>query len=168
VHDTVELERAGIPTVLLTTTRFAPIAATLAADSGLADVRAVVLEHPVGGIDAATLAARADAAADSAAALLTGTAGGAVVATAPAPGTATDHDAALAELRGLVSADGADLDLVAHDTATGSLRLRLVIPDAHCADCVMPRAALESTATSWLSVHGIAEVTIDDPREVRS
>jgi hypothetical protein len=32
----------------------------------------------------------------------------------------------------------------------------------------MPRAALESTATSWLSVHGIAEVTIDDPREVRS
>src|ERR1700722_2781012 len=29
VHDTVELERAGIPTVLLTTTRFAPIATTL-------------------------------------------------------------------------------------------------------------------------------------------
>lgn len=163
VHDTVELERAGIPTVLLTTTRFAPIASTLAGDSGLADLRAVVLDHPIGGMDGATLEARADAAADAAAALLTGTTGGAIVAAAP--GAETSLDGALARLRGLVSADGADLDLVDHDAATGRLHLRLVIPDAHCAECVMPRAALEATATSRLAIHGIAQVTIDDPRE---
>jgi hypothetical protein len=66
-----------------------------------------------------------------------------------------------------VGADGADLELVDHDRATGRIQLRLTIPDAHCADCVMPRAALEATATSQLRVHGISVVTIDDPREAR-
>ncbi len=161
VHDTIELERVGIPTVLVTTTRFVPIATTLAGDSGLADLRAVVLDHPIGGMDEATLVARADAAADAAAALLTGTTSGSIVA---APG-ATNLHAAIAELHRLVRADGADLRLVDHDAATGQLHLRLVIPDAHCAECVMPRAALESIATSRLSVHGITCVTIDDPRQ---
>jgi hypothetical protein len=164
VHDTVELERAGIPTVLVTTTRFAPIAATLAGDSGLADIRALVLDHPIGGIDAPTLEARADAATGVAAALLTGTAGGTLTAPAPPP-SAGSIDGTLAELRELVGADGAGLDLVDHDAATGHVRLRLVLPDAHCAECVMPRAALESTATSRLARHGVTRVTIDDPRE---
>jgi hypothetical protein len=149
---------------LLTTTRFAPIAATLAGDSGLAEIRALVLDHPIGGMDATTLTARADAAVDTAAALLTGTSGGVVAA--PAPSAETTLDGSLAELRELVGADGAELDLVDLDAATGRLRLRLVIPDAHCAECVMPRAALEATASSRLSVHGLDHVTIDDPREV--
>jgi hypothetical protein len=163
VHDAIELERAGLPTVLLTTTRFAPIAATLAAESGLAEVRALVLEHPIGGIDAATLAARADAAAETAAALLTGAVGGAAVA--PPPPASPGLDGALAELRELVSADGADLVVAEHDPAAGTVRLQLVIPDAHCAECVLPRAALESTAQARLGPHGIRRVTIDDPRE---
>jgi hypothetical protein len=163
VHDTIELERAGIPTVLLTTTRFAPIAATLAADSGLAQIRALVLEHPVGGIDAPTLEARADAAAGTVAALLTSAAGGAAVA--PPPAVASGFDSALAELRDLVGADGADLVVVEHAAGTGRLSLRLVIPDAHCAECVLSRAALESTAVARLSAHGVTHVTIDDPRE---
>ena len=100
VHDTIELERAGIPTVLVTTTRFAPIATTLAGDGGLAELRTVVLDHPIGGMDAATLEARADAAVDAAAALLTGTTGGA--RRAAAPSTETGIDGALAELRDLV------------------------------------------------------------------
>jgi hypothetical protein len=164
VHDTIELERAGIPTVLLTTTRFAPIAATLAADSGLADVRALVLEHPIGGIDAPTLEARADAAAGTVAALLTGAAGGAAVA--PPPADTAGLEDALAELRDLVGSDGADLVLTAHDATAGQLALQLVIPDAHCAECVLPRAALESTAMGRLGAFGITEVRIDDPREV--
>jgi hypothetical protein len=163
VHDTIELERAGIPTILLTTTRFAPIATTLAADSGLAEIRALVLEHPIGGIDAPTLEARAEAAASTAAGLLTGATGGA--AAAPAPSTAMLLDGALAELRNLVGADGADLVVVAHDAAGGHLHLGLVIPDAHCAECVMPRATLEATASSRLVGLGITQVTIDDPRE---
>jgi hypothetical protein len=163
VHDTIALERAGIPTVLLTTTRFAPIAATLAADSGLAEIRALVLEHPIGGVDVTTLEARAEAAAGTAAGLLTGAGGGAVVA--PLPPNAGRLDRALADLRDLVGADGADLVLVAHDPAAGQLRLRLLIPDAHCAECVMSRAMLESTAASRLVALGVTRVTIDDPRE---
>jgi hypothetical protein len=164
VHDTIELERAGIPTVLLTTTRFAPIASTLAGDSGLADIRALVLEHPIGGIDAPTLEQRADDAAGPAAALLTGTTGGGTVAIAPPPPVGIDGT--LAELRELVGADGAGLDLVDHETATGRVRLRLVIPDANCAECVLSRAALESAAASRLGRHGVTHVTIEDPREV--
>jgi hypothetical protein len=165
VHDTVELERAGIPTVLLTTTRFAPIASTLAGDSGLPDIRALVLDHPIGGIDTPTLERRADAAAGTAAALLTGSTTALAVAATPLP--ATGFDGTLAELRELVGADGAGLDLVDHETTTGRVRLRLVIPDAHCAECVLPRAALESTAASRLARHGVTGVTIDDPREAR-
>jgi hypothetical protein len=165
VHDTVELERDGIPTVLLTTTRFAPVATTLAGDSGLPDLRTVVLDHPIGGIDADTLTLRADAAVDAAAALLTGTADSAVVTAAPT--AAAGLDAGLTELRALVSADGAGLELLDHDPAAGTLHLRLVVPDAHCAACVMPRAALESMAASRLSPYGVAIVTIADPREER-
>jgi hypothetical protein len=164
VHDAIELERSGIPTVLMTTTRFAPIAATLAGDSGLAQLRTVVLDHPIGGMDAATLEARADAAVGAAAALLTETTGGAKRAASPS--AETGIDGALAELSALVSADGAALDLVEHDAATGRLHLRLAIPDAHCAECVMPRVALESAAASRLAGHGITRVTIDDPREM--
>jgi hypothetical protein len=121
-----------------------------------------VLDHPIGGIDADTLTVRADAAVDAAAALLTGAHG--AVAAAPAA-AAGGFDGALAELRRLVSADGAGLELLDHDVTTGTLRLRLLVPDAHCAECVMPRAALEATAALRLSPHGITGVTIDDPRE---
>src|SRR3954468_14916669 len=164
VHDAIELEKAGIPTVLLTTTRFAPIAATLAADSGLAEVRALVLEHPIGGIDAPTLEARADAAAGTVAALLTRAAGGAALA--PPPFERSGFEGALAALREQVGADGADLVVVEHDAGAGRLALGLVIPDAHCAECVLSRAALESTATARFAPHGITRVTIDDPREL--
>ena len=163
VHDTIELERAGIPTVLMTTTRFAPIAATLARDSGLPELRTVVLDHPIGGMDATTLECRADAAVETVASLLTGTTGGQAVGIATSE--PADLDGSLAELRALVGADGAALDLVEHDPATGRLQLQLVIPDAHCAECVMSRTALESIAASRLSVHGVTDVSIADPRE---
>src|SRR4029077_14153291 len=55
VHDTVELERCGIPTVLVTTTRFRPVAAALAAATGLPEIRTLVVDHPIGGVDRETL-----------------------------------------------------------------------------------------------------------------
>src|SRR5205814_8251209 len=64
VHDTVELERAGIPTALVTTTRFRPVVATLAAATGMPDIRALVVDHPIGGVDAVALHERADRACD--------------------------------------------------------------------------------------------------------
>jgi hypothetical protein len=86
-------------------------------------------------------------------------------AAAPAPIVASAPRDALDELRSLVAADGADFETIEFDGAAGTMRLRLVVPDAHCADCVMPRAALESIAATRLAHHGVRTVVIDDPRE---
>lgn len=71
VHDAIELEAGGTPAVVVTTTRFEPIAVTLSAAQGLADTRRLVLPHPIGGTDPATLHAWADAAVDQLIALFT-------------------------------------------------------------------------------------------------
>lgn len=72
VHDTVTLEQAGKPAVVVTTTRFEPIAATMSASMGLPGTRRLVLPHPIGGTDEATLNEWADAAADRLIGLFTG------------------------------------------------------------------------------------------------
>jgi len=64
VHDAIELEKAGRPAVVVTTTRFEPVAKTLSASFGLPETRLLVLPHPLGGTDEATLHEWADAAAD--------------------------------------------------------------------------------------------------------
>jgi hypothetical protein len=48
-YDTIELEKAGLPTVLTTTTRFERIARTLVTDFGLPTTRILVIPHPIGG-----------------------------------------------------------------------------------------------------------------------
>ena len=50
--------------VVVTTTKFEPIAVTLSASFGLPEVRKLVLPHPIGGTDEPTLHEWADAAAD--------------------------------------------------------------------------------------------------------
>ncbi len=55
VSDAIELEKAGKPAVVVTTTHFEPIAVTLSKSFGLADTRKLVLPHPVGGTDEPTL-----------------------------------------------------------------------------------------------------------------
>ncbi|MEL7208736.1 MAG: UGSC family (seleno)protein, partial [Actinomycetota bacterium] len=72
VHDAIELEALGIPAVVVTTTMFEPVATTLSANFGLADSRRLVLPHPLGGTDEATLDRWADAAVDELLALFTG------------------------------------------------------------------------------------------------
>jgi hypothetical protein len=64
VYDAIELEKSGTPAVVVTTTRFEPIAATMAANFGLPELRTLVLNHPVGGTARATLDEWADAASD--------------------------------------------------------------------------------------------------------
>ena len=62
VQDAIELENAGVPTVVVTTTKFEPVATTLSANFGLPDTRRLVLPHPLGGTDEATLHGWAEAA----------------------------------------------------------------------------------------------------------
>ena len=71
VSDAIELEKAGKPAVVVTTTRFEPIAVTLSASFGLADVRKLVLPHPVGGTDEPTLREWVDEATGRVVSLLT-------------------------------------------------------------------------------------------------
>jgi hypothetical protein len=71
VYDAIELERAGRPAVVVTTTKFEPVARTMAANFGLPETRTLVLPHPIGGTDAVTLAEWADAATSRLLALFT-------------------------------------------------------------------------------------------------
>lgn len=64
VVDAIALEKAGVPAVVVTTTKFRPIAETLSAQFGLAETRLLVLPHPIGGTDAETLCSWADAGVD--------------------------------------------------------------------------------------------------------
>ncbi|HXY94750.1 MAG TPA: hypothetical protein VEP49_19965 [Acidimicrobiia bacterium] len=65
VYDGIELEKAGRPAVVVTTTEFRPIAETMAAHFGLPELRLVVLPHPIGGTDPDTLSVWADDAVDT-------------------------------------------------------------------------------------------------------
>ncbi|MEZ4333068.1 MAG: hypothetical protein R3F35_15015 [Myxococcota bacterium] len=55
VVDAIALEKAGKPAIVVTTTKFKPIAETLSAQFGLAEARLLVLPHPIGGTDRETL-----------------------------------------------------------------------------------------------------------------
>jgi hypothetical protein len=74
-------------------------------------------------------------------------------------------NAGIEEVRGLVQADGGDLLLTG--VADGTVELRLVLEDAHCVECVMPKGFLEQVALDVLRRRGatVAAVRIADPRE---
>lgn len=73
--------------------------------------------------------------------------------------------AGLAPVQEMIRLDGADIELVDVDGTTANLRL--LVTDASCADCVMPRTMLEAIALQMMQprVPGLSAVAIDDPRE---
>ncbi|HEY8215498.1 MAG TPA: UGSC family (seleno)protein [Acidimicrobiia bacterium] len=71
VHDTIQLERAGIPAVVATTTHFVDLTRRVAAGFGLPDARIVVFPHPLGGTEPDTIRGWADAAVTEVVGLLT-------------------------------------------------------------------------------------------------
>jgi len=71
VHDTIQLERSGTPTVVATTTRFVELTRRVAAGFGVPEARVAVFPHPLGGTDDNTILEWADAAVDEVVALLT-------------------------------------------------------------------------------------------------
>jgi Fe-S cluster biogenesis protein NfuA len=74
------------------------------------------------------------------------------------------------QLRAFVQADGADLEFVSFDFASGRVELRLVLEQGSCLDCILPREFLEQIALDKLqrSMAHVTSVGIDDPREDRS
>jgi Fe-S cluster biogenesis protein NfuA len=179
VYDAIELERLGKPAVVVTTTKFLPIAETMAANFGLADTRLLVFPHPLGGTDSGTLHRWAESAVDALVALFTGKESVAVVDDVadlrhderPRDVVVRDADVtsrigALDDVRAIVQADGSDLELVGFDAGTGTMSLRLRIDDATCADCIMPAEHLERVAIELLgrTMPDVRRVVIDDPR----
>jgi Fe-S cluster biogenesis protein NfuA len=75
---------------------------------------------------------------------------------------------ALKEVRGLVQADGGDMELVGVDEQDGTVALLLILEGVECHECVMPRPILEDIAVNMLrrSVPDVTGVTVDDPREL--
>jgi hypothetical protein len=71
VHDSIELEKAGRPAVVVTTTLFEPVAGTFANHFGLPQLRTLVMPHPIGGTDLETLDRWADQSVDRLIALFT-------------------------------------------------------------------------------------------------
>jgi Fe-S cluster biogenesis protein NfuA len=70
------------------------------------------------------------------------------------------------KLRSLLRADGGDLELVAIEPDTGVVRLRLVLEDANCAECVMPGTHIAEVATQSLRrvSPDVSHVIVEDPR----
>lgn len=71
---------------------------------------------------------------------------------------------ALEEVRAVLQADGADVELLGVDADT--VHLRLVLVDAGCAECVLPSPLLGEVALGLMAplAPGLATVEIDDPR----
>ena len=71
----------------------------------------------------------------------------------------------LEAVRTLVAADGGDIELT--DVGPASATLTLILEDAECRECVMPRTFLEQVALDMMAptVPGLSSITIIDPRE---
>ena len=65
----------------------------------------------------------------------------------------------ISPVRDLIQLDGGDIEVLADDGS--SVHLRLILEDAECAECVMPKGVLEEVSSKLLGV----TVQIDDPRE---
>jgi hypothetical protein len=164
VSDAIQLERAGLPTVVVTTTHFDGVVGILAGSGGLPSIRKLVLDHPIGGADNHTLEQRARDSTERLIELLTGS--DPVLDKTRSPGLG-DGPIDIEALRALVAADGADLEFVSVDRDAGTVRLRLVLPDAACRSCVMPGEMLAAVALDLLvPAHaGLRSITVLDPRD---
>ena len=79
--------------------------------------------------------------------------------------TMTSVEEQLDAVRPLVSADGAELELVGVDG--GAVTLRLIMRDAHCRECVMPGQLLSQLLLASLreQLPAITAVRVIDPRD---
>jgi len=162
VNDTIRFERAGLPTVLVSTTRFERVVDTLAANGGMPSIRKLVLDHPIGGTDLHTLERRASGAVDRLIQLFTES-----PSSEAQPSAQDKTHTEIEALRVLVAADGADLQIDSIDELGETIRLRLIPPDANCRACVLPGEVLAGIAFERLvsTLPGLRSVIVLDPRD---
>jgi len=72
----------------------------------------------------------------------------------------------VAELSAMLGGDGGSLELIAADTATGTVSLKLSLDSVDCADCVLPPDRLRDVVETRLrtAVPALGSLLLDDPR----
>ena len=157
MHDAISLERLGVPSACVLTDGFVPTGRVMAEFAGLPGYPLVVIDHPIADNTDAQLRAKAEQIVQQSVEVL-------LAGATQTAGTARDG---LAALRELLRADKSDLELLGIDA--GTARLKLVLGDPACADCVMPKSYLEPMILRHLrqTRPDIQRVMLDDPREAR-
>jgi Fe-S cluster biogenesis protein NfuA len=153
VHDAISVEQLGIASACVITDGFVPTARMMAELLGLPGYACVVVSHPISHNTDAELRAKAEQIVAQAVAILRDR----------VPATASAANG-LTTLRQMLQADKSDLELLGIDN--GTARLKLVLDDPACADCVMPRSYLEPMILQHLqrSHPEVQRVELDDPR----
>ncbi len=150
-----------MPAVAILTEPFASTGQAIAELAGFADYPFATVPHPIGSLTVSGAMMLADAVTPIVLDLLTGTADGTSNETGD---TATDlHDVVEGLAQGLRT-DGADLTA----SVTGrDIHLQLHIPDAACAECVMPASVLAPMFRNRIEAELGPNwtITLDDPRE---
>lgn len=60
IHNAIEFEKKGVPTVTISTSNFASLIKETAGGKGFSDLPIVSVSHPIGGIDPYTIKKKAD------------------------------------------------------------------------------------------------------------
>ena len=149
------MEQLGIPSACVITDGFGPTARVMAELLGVPSYPCVVVAHPISHNTPAELQAKADQIVSQTLAILRER------IAAPQAEPASDG---LATIRAMLQADQSDLELVGIDD--GTARLRLILGDPACAECVMPKSYLEPMILQHLqrSQPEVQRVELDDPR----
>ncbi|TAM57571.1 hypothetical protein EPN52_13125 [bacterium] len=167
MHDGIELETRGIPSVAIHTSAFLGSARAHASAFGRPDYEPVIMRHPIAGLTPDEVIARADEIMPTIVAYLLGQE---IDAPSAQPAAMSDAEAAitaaLSELRSGFNADGADLEVVT--AGASSVTVRLIVTPETCLDCIVPKSALQHIVESAVrKAHPtVQSVELIDPREV--
>ncbi len=167
VHDGIELETHGIPSVAIHTSAFLGSARAHALAFGRPDYEPVIMRHPIAGLTPDEVVARADEIMPTIVAYLLGNErNDPSVQPAATSDAVAAITAALAELRSGFNADGADLEVVT--AGASSVTVRLVVTPETCLECIVPKSALQQIVENAIrkAYPTVQAVELIDPREM--
>ena len=153
MHDSISLERLGVPSACVITDGFLPTGRVMADFAGLPGYPLVVIDHPIADNTPDQLRAKAEQIVQRSVEILLS--GG------------PQHADGLATIREMLQADKSDLELLGIED--GTAHFKLLLNDPACAECVMPRSYLEPMILRHLqqTQPEVQRITLDDPRESR-
>ncbi len=171
----MNLEKQGIPTVCLITTAFQTIAEAQQKALGYPELPFVMLEHPVAVATGDEIEAKVEAVYAELVRKLTG--GPALTGEANGANAEASHegpktgafdgglDKAIAPIRAMLQADGADLSIASKENTT--VYLNLIFTENVCEECILPRDELSRMilANCRENDRSVSEVVLQDPRE---